>query len=108
MPPDGLAEGRQPPSSPDLGPGQPGPSEDGFQTDDTVRFAHGHAASCSLYLTASETRQDRPLQARKSILRVVVLWRSDGGKQDGSNSEAPASAEVDAVSEGQFVTESAT
>ena len=30
----------------DGGPGQPGPSEDGLQADDTVWFAHGRAASC--------------------------------------------------------------
>ena len=38
-------------------PGQPGPSKDGFQTDDTVWFAHGRAASCWLFLTAAEIRQ---------------------------------------------------
>lgn len=27
----------------DCGPGQPGPSEDGFQTDDAVWLAHGRA-----------------------------------------------------------------
>src|SRR6516165_8146490 len=30
----------------DGGPGQPGPGKDGLQADDTVRFAHGCAASC--------------------------------------------------------------
>ena len=44
---------------------------------------------------------------RKRAFRVVMLWRSDGGKSDGSNSEAPASAEVDAMSEGQLLTEAA-
>ena len=91
----------------DGGPGQPGPGKDGFQTDDTVWFAHGRAASCWLFLTAAETRQDRPLQARKRVLRVAVLWRRVGGKSDGSNSDAPASAEVDAVGEGQFEAEPA-
>src|SRR6516165_10381749 len=43
----------------DGGPGQPGPGKNGFQADDTVRFAHGRAASCWLFLTASETRQDK-------------------------------------------------
>src|SRR6516165_5131555 len=43
----------------DGGPGQPGPREDGFQADDTVWFAHGRGASCLLFLTASETRQER-------------------------------------------------
>jgi hypothetical protein len=62
----------------DGGPGQPGPSENGFQTDDTVFwFAHDRAASL---LAVSKTRQDRQLQARKSILHIAVLWRSDGGK----------------------------
>jgi hypothetical protein len=64
----------------DSGPGQPGPSEDSFQTDDMVWFSHGRAASRSLFLTPSETRKNRLLQARKSILYVGVLWRSDGGK----------------------------
>jgi hypothetical protein len=59
-------------------------------------------------LTASETRQDRVLQARKGILHIAVLWRRVGGKSDGSNSDATASAEVDAVGEGQFVAKPAT
>jgi len=92
----------------DGGPGQPGPGKNGFQADDTVWLAHGRGASCSLLLTTSETRQDRPLQARKGILHIAVLWRRVGGKSDGSNSDAPASAEVDAMGEGQFVTEPAT
>src|SRR6185437_12387561 len=81
----------------DGGPGQPGPGKDSLQTDDTVWFAHGRAASCSLFLTTSETRQDRAVAARKGILHVAVLWRSNGGESDGSNSDAPASAEVEAV-----------
>jgi len=48
------------------------------------------------------------LQARKSISRVAALWRTEGGKQDGSNADAAASAKVDAVNEGQLVAESAT
>src|SRR5471030_3081253 len=39
----------------DGGSGQPGPGKDSFQTDDTVWFAHGRAASCSLFLTTAET-----------------------------------------------------
>ncbi len=92
----------------DGGSGQSRPDKNGFQANDTVWVSHGYAAFCSLLLTASETRQDRALQARKSILRIAVLWRSNGGKSDGSDSDAPASADVDAVGEGQFVTESAT
>jgi hypothetical protein len=61
-------------------PGQPGPSEDGFQADDTLWFSHGGAASCWLFLTASEIRQDGRLQARKSILSNAVLWRRAGDK----------------------------
>ena len=64
----------------DGGPGQPGPGEDGLQTDDTIWFSHGRAASGSLFLTVSETRQDGPSQARKSILGKGVLWRLPGGK----------------------------
>jgi hypothetical protein len=92
----------------DGGPGQSRPDKNGFQANDTVWFSHGHAASCSLLLTASETRQDRVLQARKGILHIAVLWCRVGGKSDGSNFEAPASAEVNAVNEGQFVAKSAT
>jgi hypothetical protein len=44
----------------DGGPGQPGPSKNGFQSDDPVWFTHGRAAPCSLFLTASGTRQDGP------------------------------------------------
>jgi hypothetical protein len=51
----------------DRGPGQPGPSEDGLQADDTVWFAHGRAASCWLPLTASETRQDRGLPSARGF-----------------------------------------
>jgi hypothetical protein len=38
----------------DGGPGQPGPGENGFQTDDTVWFSDGRAASCWLFLTAAD------------------------------------------------------
>jgi hypothetical protein len=63
----------------DGGPGQAGPSKDGFQTDDPVWFAHGRAASCWLPLTASEPRQDKQLQADKRDVRLVAAWRRDGG-----------------------------
>ena len=86
----------------DGGPGQPGPGKNGFQADDTFWFSHCCTGSCWLFLTTSETRQGGPLQARKSILPFILLGRSDGGKQDSSNSEVPASAEVDAVREGEF------
>jgi len=33
----------------DGGPGQPGPREDGFQTDDPVWFAHGRAAPAGCF-----------------------------------------------------------
>src|SRR5450631_2460840 len=92
----------------DGGSGQPGPGKDSFQTDDTVWFAHGPAASCWLFLMTAETRQGRHSRTRKRISHVTVLWRRVGSKSDWSNSEAPASAEVDAMSEGQFVAESAT
>ena len=91
----------------DGGPGQSRPDKNGFQANDTVWVSHGHAASCSRLLTLSETRQDRVLQARKGILHIAVLWRSNGGKQDGSSSEAPASSKVDSVGESEFVAESA-
>jgi hypothetical protein len=64
----------------DGGTGQPGPGKNSFQADDTVWFSHGRAVSCSLLLAAPDTRQDRSLQARKSIFRPAVLWRSIGGK----------------------------
>jgi hypothetical protein len=43
------------------------------------------------------------LQTHKSILHSAALWRTDGRKQDKSNFDVPASAEVDAMSESQFV-----
>jgi hypothetical protein len=54
--------------------------ENSFQTDDTVWFAHGHAASCWLFLTAAETRQDKQLQVGKRGVRLVIVWRRDGGR----------------------------
>jgi hypothetical protein len=39
---------------------------------------------------------------RKRVILLVAGWRRLGGKSDGSNSEAPASTEVDAVGEGEF------
>src|ERR1700744_1448878 len=54
----------------DGGPRQPGPGKHGFQTDDTVWFAHGRAASCWLFLTAAETRQD------SSCMRASAFYRS--------------------------------
>ena len=91
----------------DGGPGQSRPDKNGFQANDSVWVSHGHAASCSLLLTASETRQDRVLQPRKGILHVDVLWRSNGGESDGSDSDAPTSAEVEAVGKGEFEAEPA-
>src|SRR5260370_20606913 len=87
----------------DGGSGQPGPGKNSFQTDDTVWFAHGRAASCWLFLTTAETRQGRHSRTRKRVLHVAALWRRVGGKSDGSNSDDPASATVDAVGEGQFL-----
>ncbi|CAL74718.1 hypothetical protein BRADO0795 [Bradyrhizobium sp. ORS 278] len=63
----------------DGGPGQPGSGEDGFQADDTVWFAHGRAASCWLFLTAAETRQDGRLRARKEVFASGALRRRAGG-----------------------------
>src|SRR5258705_12776037 len=91
----------------DGGSGQPGPGKNSFQTDDTVWFAHGRAASCWLFLTTAETRQGRHSRTRKSVLPVTVQWRRVGGKSDGSNSDAPASAKVYAVAEGEFEAEPA-
>src|SRR5450631_956240 len=91
----------------DGGPGQPGPGKDSFQTDDTVWFSHGRAASCWLFLRTAETREGRHSRTRKRVLPVTVLWRRVGGKSDGSNSDAQASAEVDAVGEGQLPAEPA-
>jgi len=45
----------------DGGSGQPGAGENGLLTDDTVRLAHGCAASCWLFLTITETRQNSDL-----------------------------------------------
>ena len=62
----------------DGGPGQPGPSKDGFEADDAIWFAHGLAASCWLFLMTAETRQDRPLWVRKRVFSLAVLWRRAG------------------------------
>jgi hypothetical protein len=81
----------------------------GREADYPIWVSHGHAASCSLLLTASETRQDRVLQARKGNLHIAVLRRRVGGKSDGSNFDSPAStsAKVEAVAEGEFEAEPA-
>ncbi len=90
----------------DGGPGQPGPGDDGFQTDDTIWFAHGRAASCWLFLTAAELDRRGRCGAQESF-SVAVPWRRAGGKWDGSNSETPAPAEVEAMREGKFEAEPA-
>ena len=48
------------------------------------------------------------MQARKIILDIAVLWSRIGGESDGSNSQAPASAKVDAVGECKLEAEPAT
>src|SRR5206468_1402546 len=41
--------------------------------------------------------RDKQLQAGKIGVRLLVVWRRVGGRSDGSNSDAPASAKVDTV-----------
>ena len=48
------------------------------------------------------------MRAGKSILYIAALWRGAGGEQDWSNSEAPTSAEVEAVGEGEFEAKAAS
>lgn len=91
----------------DSGSGQPGSGENGFQAYDAIRFAHGWPAFCWLFLTAPEIRQDKHITAGKMVFRLIAAWGKASGKKDRSNSEAPASAEVDAMSEGQLLTEPA-
>jgi hypothetical protein len=79
----------------------------GREADYPIWVSHGHAASCWLLLTASETRQDRVLQARKGNLHISVPWRRVGGESDGLNFDASASAKVEAVAEGEFEAEPA-
>jgi len=64
----------------DGGPGQPSPGKNGSEADDTFWFAHSRVASCWLFLTASEPRQDKQVQAGKRVVRLVVAWRRDGGR----------------------------
>ena len=78
----------------------------GHEADYPIWFAHAYAASCWLFLTAV-IQTGRSLRPRKRVFRFVVLWRSASGKSDGSNSDAEASTEVDAVREGEFETEPA-
>src|SRR5271165_1068879 len=90
----------------DGGTGQPGPGKNGFQADNTLRFSHGRAASCWLFVTASETdRTDRAgAQGHFAHRRSMAFKRR---RQDRSNPEASASAKIDAVGESQLVAESA-
>src|ERR1700757_4266431 len=61
----------------DGGTGKPGPGKNGFQADDTLRFSHGRAASCWLFVTASETRQDGPSRHARAFAhtRTMALKR---------------------------------
>lgn len=88
-------------------PGQPGPGQDGPYPDSAVWFAHGLAASCWLFLTPSESRQVNSCRWTRGS-STSQAWSRAGGKKDGSNSDAPASAEIDAVSEGQILAKPAT
>ena|SRR5438105_4874211 len=79
----------------------------GHEADYPIWFAHGCTGSCRLFLTASETRQEGSLRARKRVFRVAVLWRRAGGKSYGSNSDVSSPSKVDTVGEGEFETEPA-
>lgn len=80
----------------------------GREADYPIWFAHCRAAFCWLFLTTAEIRQDRHSRTHKRISLPAVLWRRIDSKTDCSNSEAPASTELDAKSESQFVAEPAT
>src|SRR3954447_12347859 len=52
----------------------------GHEADYPIWFAHSRVASCWLFLTASEPRQDKQVQAGKRVVRLVVAWRRNGGR----------------------------
>ena len=88
----------------DGGTGQPGPGKNGFQADDTLRFSHGRAASCWLFVTASETDRTAGAQEHFAHTRTMAFKRR---KRDRSNPEAPAFSKIEAMGESQLVAEPA-
>src|SRR5260370_2364055 len=91
----------------DGGPGQPGPGEAGLKTDDTIWFVHGRAASCWLFLTIPDPeRTGRCGRARASCTSAYYGVQTAENRMD-SNFDAPPSAEVNAVGEGEFEAEPA-
>src|SRR5690606_3256074 len=73
----------------DGGPRQSGAGENGFQADDTIWLTHGCAASFWSFLTIAETSESNELLLCNRYLGVVVVWRRNGGKWDGSTSYNP-------------------
>jgi transposase len=78
----------------------------GHEADYPIWFAHGRAASRWLFLTAADPDR-KVVAARKRVFSFAVMWRRAGGEWGGSNFDATASAEVDAVGEGEFEAEPA-
>jgi hypothetical protein len=91
----------------DGGAGQAGSSQDGLQADDTVWFSHGWPTCCWLFLRTAETRQDGRSGTCKKVRRGIGLRRRDGGEAAGSETDAAASSEADAMDEGQLLAEPA-
>ena len=91
----------------DGGPGQPGPGKDGFQPDDTVWLAHGCDALRWSLLTSCETREAKQVQSDNRDSRVARCGVEPAANGMVSNSKASASAEIDAMDEGQILAEPA-
>lgn len=91
----------------DRGPGQTSPGKDGFQADDTVWFWHGRAASCWLFLAAPDRDRTRHFGCARAFSASSYPGVETTVNRTGLESDAPASSEVDAVTECEFQAETA-
>lgn len=89
------------------GPRQAGPGEDGSQADDTVWLAHGCLDFCWLCLTAPEPDRTRIYRCARGSCAPSQRGSPAAENRIVLQSDAPASAKVDTVREGEFHSESA-
>ena len=75
--------------------------------DDRRLFAHGRAASCRLFLTTSETRQDGRLRASKRVFAAPHRGVEPAENRMSLQSDPAPPTKVDAVGEGEFEAEPA-